>query len=59
MRLAPVLVVALLATTASAAFAQITLATIAGTIKDETGGILPGVDVVVTNLDTGLTRNVV
>ena len=30
-----------------------------GTIKDETGGVLPGVDVVVKNLDTGLTRSVV
>ena len=38
------------------AFAQITAATISGTVKDETGGVLPGVDVVVTNVDTGLIR---
>jgi protocatechuate 3,4-dioxygenase beta subunit len=37
-------------------FAQITAATISGTIKDETGGVLPGVAVEVKNLDTGLLR---
>jgi Carboxypeptidase regulatory-like domain len=58
-RLRLVLAVVFLATTASLAVAQITSATIAGTIKDETGGVLPGVDVVVRNLDTGLTRSVV
>jgi hypothetical protein len=41
----------------SPAVAQITSATISGTIKDETGGVLPGVDVVIRNLDTGLTRS--
>src|SRR6266446_6258480 len=56
MRFRVVLAVALLATTASLAVAQITSATISGTIKDETGGVLPGVDVVVKNVDTGLTR---
>src|SRR6266849_4113477 len=59
MRLNVILAVALLATTASLAVAQITSATISGTIKDQTGGVLPGVDVVVKNLDTGLTRSVV
>ena len=58
MRLKVVLGVVLLASTASLAVAQITSATISGTIRDETGGVLPGVDVVVTNLDTGLTRSV-
>ncbi len=38
------------------AFAQITSATISGTIKDQTGAVLPGVDVVITNTDTGLKR---
>ena len=38
------------------AVAQITAATISGTVKDETGGVLPGVEVVVKNVDTGLTR---
>ena len=49
----------LLATITSLAVAQITTATISGTIKDETGGVLPGVDIVVTNLETGLTRSTV
>src|SRR5881296_1141829 len=59
MRVKIILAVALLATTASLAVAQITSATLSGTIKDQTGGILPGVDVVVKNLETGLTRSVV
>ena len=59
MRLSVMLAVALLATTASLAAAQITSATISGSIKDQTGGVLPGADVVVKNLDTGLTRSVV
>src|SRR5437660_944254 len=59
MRLRVILSVVLLATTPSLTVAQITSATISGTIKDETGGVLPGVDVVVTSLDTGLTRSVV
>ena len=42
---------------ASAAFAQITSATISGTIKDQTGAVLPGVDVLVTNADTGFKRS--
>src|SRR5712692_995832 len=50
------LVLALVATTASSGLAQITAATISGTVKDETGAVLPGADVVVKNLDTGLTR---
>ena len=39
------------------ASAQITSATISGTIKDQTGAVLPGVDVLVTNADTGLKRS--
>ena len=54
-----ILAVVLLVTTPFLAVAQITSATISGTIKDETGGVLPGVDVVVTNIDTGLTRSAV
>ncbi|MBI3262734.1 MAG: TonB-dependent receptor [Acidobacteria bacterium] len=38
--------------------AQITSATMSGNVKDQTGAILPGVDVVVKNVDTGLTRSV-
>src|SRR2546422_2946647 len=59
MRWRVVLAVVLLAITASVAVAQITSATISGTIKDETGGVLPGVDVVIRNVETGLTRSVV
>src|SRR5262249_30957491 len=59
MRWRVTLVVVLLSTTTSLAVAQITSATLSGTIKDDTGGVLPGVDVVVRNLDTGLTRSVV
>src|ERR1700704_3175403 len=39
--------------------AQITSATISGTVKDQTQGVLPGVDVVVKNVDTGLSRSAV
>jgi hypothetical protein len=59
MRLKVILGVVLLVGSASLAVAQITSATISGTIKDETGGVQPGVNVVVNNLDTGLARNVV
>ena len=59
MRLRVVLVAVLLVTSGSLALAQITSATLSGTIKDETGGVLPGADVVIRNLDTGLTRSVV
>jgi hypothetical protein len=52
------LAIALMTALTGTAFAQITAATISGTIKDETGGILPGVSVEVKNLDTGLTRTV-
>ena len=34
-------------------------AQITGTVRDESGGVLPGVDVSVTQTETGLTRNVV
>ena len=44
---------------APATFAQITSATISGTTKDQTQAVLPGVDVVVKNVDTGLTRSVI
>src|SRR5262245_59971219 len=41
------------------AAAQSTTATIVGTVTDETGGMLPGVSVVVTNTGTSLTRTLV
>lgn len=58
MRLFVALVVSLVILAAPAT-AQITSATISGTIKDETGGVLPGVDLAVSNLDTGVIRNAV
>src|SRR5438093_11996300 len=51
------MVSAMLALIFTVALAQITSATISGTIKDQTGAVLPGVDVVVKNVDTGLTRS--
>jgi hypothetical protein len=39
--------------------AQITSATISGTVKDQTQAVLPGVDVVIRNVDTGLSRSAI
>jgi hypothetical protein len=41
------------------ATAQQQLSAIQGTIMDQTGGVLPGVSVTVTNLDTGIPRTTV
>src|SRR5882762_5526661 len=57
--LVPILIVVLIFTSTAAGLAQITSATISGTIKDQTGAVLPGADVVVKNVDTGLTRSIV
>jgi hypothetical protein len=38
------------------ASAQITAATVSGIVRDDTGAALPGVDITVKNLETGLTR---
>src|SRR5437870_5100221 len=57
-RLLAVTLAFLLAWTSSAS-AQITAATISGTVKDQTGGVLPGADVVIRNAETGLTRTAV
>ena len=43
----------------SLAWAQTTTGTILGTVTDETGGVLPGVDITLTNTDTGASRTVV
>jgi hypothetical protein len=55
MRLFVVLVLSLV-TFLSPAFAQITSATISGTIKDETGGVLPGVGVASKSITVSLAR---
>lgn len=41
------------------ALAQTTSATILGTVKDDTGAVLPGVSVGVQHVDTGTTRTIV
>src|ERR1043166_2684227 len=51
------LVVALVVLTSTAAFAQ--NAQVSGTIKDQTGAVLPGVTVTAKNIATGLTRSAV
>ena len=42
-----------------AAMAQEITATVTGTVKDETGGVLPGVTVTLRNVGTGFTRDAV
>ena len=50
--------VAVLLLTGANAWAQAgSTAQISGTVKDGSGGVLPGVDVTVTQTDTGLKRN--
>jgi hypothetical protein len=39
---------------APAAFAQFDTATVVGTVKDNTGGVVPGATVTLTNVDTGV-----
>jgi hypothetical protein len=43
----------------SVAWAQETTGTISGTITDETGAVLPGVDMTVLNTNTGISRSVI
>ena len=47
----------LVVATPAPAAAQLTTGTIRGTAKDETGGVLPGADITITNVDTGTTRS--
>ncbi len=54
-----VLTIALIGFTSGLVVAQTTTATISGTVKDETGGVIPGIQVTVTNLDTGIVRSLV
>ena len=43
----------------AAALGQAASATISGTVQDETGGVLPGVEVALTNTDRGTSRTTV
>ena len=49
----------LLVLTAAVAGAQGATAQIGGTVRDSSGGVLPGADVTVTQTDTGFKRSVV
>lgn len=53
------LAVCLLLLMAIGAEAQLTRGSLAGTVRDETGGVLPGVAVTITNQATGIARTVV
>src|SRR5260221_10041257 len=52
------LLAALAAVMARPAAAQVTSATLVGTVTDQSGAGLPGVTVTARNADTGLTRSV-
>src|SRR5687767_9099598 len=41
----------------SLAIAQVTTGTILGTVKDQTGAVLPGATVTATNVETGISRS--
>jgi hypothetical protein len=56
----PCVLVSCTMTTAAAAWAQaISVSQIQGTIQDSTGAVLPGVDIKITQTDTGLVRTTV
>jgi hypothetical protein len=55
----PLIIICLAGAVPVAAQSQITTASIDGTVLDASGGVLPGVDVEVRNVDTNLTRSVV
>ncbi len=58
-RLAAVVLAALLSAAPVLAQSQAANGTIEGTVADSSGGVLPGVTVTITNIDTGLERSVV
>ena len=39
--------------------AQLTTATITGMVSDQTGGALPGADVTIKNVDTGISQSTI
>jgi hypothetical protein len=56
LRLAVALVALVLAVSPCPLFAQVTGATLSGTITDASGAVLPGVQVIITNLSTEVAR---
>ena len=46
-------------TCAGLVLAQVTTGTISGTVRDETGAVLPGVTINAVNTDTGIARTVI
>ncbi|MFZ0427403.1 MAG: carboxypeptidase-like regulatory domain-containing protein, partial [Acidobacteriota bacterium] len=54
-----VFAVILLLMPAAPVFGQGSEGTITGYVRDATGGVIPGVEVLITNLDTGATRTVI
>ncbi|MBI2822069.1 MAG: carboxypeptidase regulatory-like domain-containing protein, partial [Acidobacteria bacterium] len=44
--------------TATSGWAQVTTATVSGTVRDDTGAVLPGVTVTLKNVATGIARTV-
>ena len=55
----PALIVGLLAAGTPTLLAQVTTAAIFGTVKDDSGAVLPGVSVTVRHVDTGKSRSMV
>ena len=55
----PALMLAAVMLSAATTFAQSTGATLQGAIADEQGAVMPGASVVITNVETGWTRDVV
>jgi len=53
-----VLAVVCLSVLCGKAWSQTTVAQISGTVKDQSGAVLPGVEVTVTQTDTGLKRSI-
>ena len=53
-----IVAIAALTLGAAPAMAQLTTGTIAGLVKDDTGGALPGAEVTLTNVNTGVARTI-
>jgi hypothetical protein len=53
----PICIVVLLVGLVAAAAGQTTFGSITGTVKDQSGAVAPGVQIAVTNQDTGVSRH--